>query len=74
MKLAIRSVVAMLACLGLTACQTTGSGGIDAPAAKVVPCAALSPIYWSKGDTRETQDQATEYNAVGARVCGWKGK
>lgn len=74
MKLAMRSVVAMLACLALTACQTTGSGGINAPETKAVPCAALSPIYWSKGDTRETQDQVTEFNAVGARVCGWKGK
>lgn len=68
------SAVAILACLTLTACQTTGSGGINAPGMKVVPCAALSPIYWSKGDTRETQDQVTEFNTVGARVCGWKGK
>jgi hypothetical protein len=74
MKLAMRSVVAMLACLALTACQTTGSGGTSPPGEKAVPCAALSPILWSKSDTRDTQNQATEYNAVGARVCGWKGK
>lgn len=74
MKLVMRSAAATLVCLTLTACQTTGSGGINAQGVKAVPCAALTPIYWSKGDTRETQEQATEYNAVGARVCGWKGK
>lgn len=74
MKLVKISAVAVLACLTLTACQTTGSGEINVAATKTVPCTALSPILWSKGDTRETQDQVTEFNAVGARVCGWKGK
>lgn len=67
MKLAKRSAGTTLLCLTLTACQTTGSVGTD----KSIPCAALTPILWSKADTRETQNQVTEYNAVGVRVCGW---
>lgn len=63
------SVGVMALSLGLTACQTTGS-----VATKQVPCITLKPIAWSRNDTRETQDQATEYNAVAAAMCGWKRK
>ena len=59
---------ATLLSLALTACQTTGSVATD-PA-----CKAFKPIAWSSLDTRGTQEQATEHNAVGVSVCGWKKK
>lgn len=67
----------------LTGCLMTGSGGTDGRmltaaaaygAGGVVPCEVLSPIKWSARDTRETQNQVVEFNAVGARVCEWKRK
>jgi hypothetical protein len=56
----------MLVCLSLTACQTMGSAGINL---RSVPCENLNPIYWSKNDTRPTQEQITEYNGVYVAHC-----
>lgn len=63
----------MLLCHAVAACQTTDGGGIEMTAAPIrsVPCASLRPIFWSHRDTRETQEQATEDNAVKAKSCGW---
>lgn len=36
-------------------------------------CEAFRPLLWSARDTDETIRQAREHNAVGVRVCGWKG-
>lgn len=36
-------------------------------------CEAFQPLAWSARDTDETIQQAKAHNAVGVRVCGWKG-
>lgn len=36
-------------------------------------CEAFRPVLWSVKDTEETIRQAKEHNAVGVKVCGWKG-
>lgn len=58
----------MLLLLGLTACQTTGSGGTE------IACRSFQPFDWSKEDTLHTQKQARGHNAVGVRLCGWRGR
>lgn len=64
--------------LALTAaCQTMGSGAIDASANPSTTiedsaCAAFRPIEWSKDDTLDTQRQATAHNAAWKRICGDK--
>lgn len=68
MLLAKTLAAATLLSLTLTACQTTASVATDPT------CKAFRPIAWSALDTRGTQEQATEHNAVGAAVCGWKKK
>ncbi len=67
MRPVLRSINAIWLCLILTSCQTTASVATDTAAS--IPCAALVPIYWSKDDTRKTQDQVTEYNAVWKAIC-----
>jgi outer membrane PBP1 activator LpoA protein len=37
-------------------------------------CTTARAIYWDKEDTRETISQIKEHNAVGKKLCGWKGK
>jgi len=72
--------------LALAACQTTnGNDGISpalnaAVIAKLraslgprVSCAAWRPITWSAGDTKLTAEQVAAHNAVGKKLCGWKG-
>lgn len=45
-----------------------------APSGIAAPfCDTAKPIYWSPGDTRKTKEQADQHNAVGKRLCGWKG-
>lgn len=58
----------MLVFLSLTACQQMVSGEIKFDVTEV-SCKAFKPITWSKQDTRETQDQIVEHNAVYVRIC-----
>lgn len=75
MKLGRRLVLATLLSLSLAACQTTGTGGINAGAGSVsVACESFSDIKWSSKDTRETQEQAVEHNAVYDKLCGNKNR
>lgn len=86
MPLAKISVAAIVMSPLLTGCLTTGFGATDGktlaalaaitarpPSAALpaaVPCASLRPIAWSKSDTRRTQEETVEYNAVWKAVCG----
>lgn len=67
---ATRLAPPLLARLMLTACQTTDSAGTDGARF----CDAAKVIAWSKADTRPTQEQAVEHNAVGKALCGWGAK
>lgn len=66
-KLALVSVLPMLA-----ACQTTQTslGAISHASF----CSLAEPIYFSKADTELTKKQVRELNAIGKKLCGWKGK
>jgi hypothetical protein len=68
-----RFALATALCLPVTACQTTVSGGTSAPRGATF-CEIAEPLRWSVKDTRETQDQAVEHNAVGKELCGWPTK
>lgn len=58
------------ASLSLTACQMTGSAVTEPVAVpKAIPCSSTGPIYWSKNDTRGTQEQAVTHNKVFKDVC-----
>jgi len=63
------SVIWLLLTLTLAGCQTMDSGAISAALPASIPCAGLSPIYWSKQDTRKTQEQVTEFNAAYKAAC-----
>lgn len=65
---------ATLLALLLSACQTGSlSPMTDSSAISKAPfCAVAEPFRWSGKDTRETQNQAVEHNAVGKELCGWK--
>ena len=63
-----RRALMLAIALGLTACQTTGSGGETRKAM----CDQFKPIRWSASDTAETAIQAKEHNAVGVAICGWR--
>lgn len=63
-----RASAAMLLLLGLTACQTTGTGGTE------IACRSFRAIDWSRRDTVETQKQVRGHNATGKAVCGWRGR
>jgi hypothetical protein len=39
---------------------------------KVFYCDVATPFLWSKNDTRETQNQATEFNRIGKEICRWQ--
>lgn len=58
-------VVIFLMSFLLTACQTTGSAGINT----VGTCTIFKPITWSKQDTLETAKQVVEHNAVWKNLC-----
>lgn len=61
-------MLVMMLLLGLTtSCTTMGLGGT-----RIVTdtsCAAFKPITWSRKDTRETQEQIIEHNAVYKALC-----
>jgi hypothetical protein len=63
----------MLLCLSLAACLTTETVGIRADTSpKVitdVACKSFKPIGWSTKDTRQTQNEVTEHNAVYKEIC-----
>lgn len=57
----------------LAACGTTGSFATNN---STVACGSpekptFKPIWWSKKDTKQTQKQVVEHNAVGKTLCGW---
>lgn len=66
MKPVLKLGLVLLLSLQLTACQTMGSGGT-----KVVDtfCLTYKPISWSKSDTRLTQEQIVEVNAIWKKRC-----
>lgn len=68
-KQVLSKLSAMLLCLPLIACQTMGSVGTNIDT-KEVTCKAFSVIYWSKLDTRATQDQITVHNKKYVTLCG----
>jgi hypothetical protein len=37
-------------------------------------CEQFKPIAWTVTDTDETIRQAKEHNAVGVKLCGWRGR
>lgn len=50
------------------------SVGIDA-GSRPLFCSEASPIVYDRlKDTLETISQVKAYNAVGVRLCGWKGR
>lgn len=71
----------------LSGCETTtGSAGTSTPSAVGPPlqlsgsrdniasfCEIATPFSWSSRDTPETIIQAKAWNAVGIKLCGWKG-
>lgn len=62
----------MLLCLLLAACQMTGSAATKSVTTSGATfCEVAKVISWSSKDTRETQDQITEHNAVGKELCRW---
>jgi hypothetical protein len=64
-------VLAIGLSLALTACQTMGSVGTDKVVRGATFCEVASPLSWSKTDSRDTQEQISEHNAVGIALCGW---
>lgn len=62
---------ALLSGLMLAGCATMGSQ--ETSTTLSIPCDALSPIEWSHKDTVETQRQVVGYNAVGKKLCKWRG-
>ena len=57
----------------LGGCVTTGSYATNNT---TVACGSpekktFKPIWWSKKDTKLTQKQIVEHNAVGKSLCGW---
>lgn len=63
-----RGMMLTAAMLTLSGCATTtGSGGTD------VFCQSSQPLRWSVADSDETIRQAKAHNAVGKRLCGWRG-
>lgn len=73
MQLARKRASATLVCLLVASCQTMGSGAIDPKSSALLFCDAMTPFRWSREDTRQTQEQATEINAIGVRECHWEG-
>jgi hypothetical protein len=60
-------LLAIMLSLNLTACRTMGSGEIDI--STKTACATFRSINWSKKDTRLTQAQIVEHNAVYKEYC-----
>lgn len=48
--------------------MTVSSGAIDR-----AYCASFQPMWWSDKDTDESIEQAKAHNAVGVKLCGWRG-
>lgn len=71
-RLALISGLVMLA--GCQSIKTTPSSGTSAAIGKAPFCSVAEPIFYSRTDTEETRKQVREHNAVGARLCGWKGR
>ena len=63
---ALMLIAAMLTLAGCA--TTTGSGGTD------VFCRSAQPIRWSVTDSDDTIRDAKAHNAVGVRLCGWRGR
>lgn len=56
----------------LGACQTLGTNSSEIKRAPF--CALAEPILYSKADTELTKKQVRELNAIGKKLCGWRGK
>lgn len=59
----------LLLSLSLTACLTTGSDETRPVLTVNTGCESFKAIYWSKKDTRKTQEQVVEHNAVYKKLC-----
>ncbi len=74
----LSKLLATTLCLLTSHCLTMGSAETEplklaTGRSALLFCDGLhGPFRWSKQDTRETQDQATEQNAIGRAECGWK--
>jgi hypothetical protein len=66
----MRALMLAAVILTLTGCATTTGSGVRTNEAS---CRAFQPIYWSAEDTDETIRAAKAHNAVGVKLCGWKG-
>ncbi len=67
----MRFGLSLMLCLSTASCQTM-AGGATEPAPVVDSfCEVAKPFTWSRNDTRETQIEAQQWNAVGARLCQW---
>lgn len=64
---------AMLLAMLLAGCQATNLSQMTGlnEISKAPFCSVAEPLRWSGKDTRETQNQAVEHNAVGKELCGW---
>lgn len=61
----------------LASCATTTVGSVtELPAELKQPsfCSVAKGISWSSHDTAQTVWEIKEHNAVGATLCGWKGR
>lgn len=74
-KQTLRASMLLCAMLTLTSCEhLTGSGETETPIAGADTfCRVAQPITWSSRDTDETIREVKAHNAVGVRLCGWKG-
>lgn len=66
--------LAMLLALAIvaTGCAKT-TAGVATETGRAL-CDVFRPIAWSAQDTDDTIRAVKANNAVGVRVCGWKGK
>ena len=69
-----RLLFGMLLLAGLPACATTTSLRETDPNAGADFCAIAKPFRWNPQDTDESILQAKEWNAIGVKLCNWKGK
>ena len=56
--------------LMLAACQTM----IPSSVTRASFCDLAEPVRYSRLDTELTKKQVRELNAIGVKLCGWKGK
>lgn len=54
--------------------MTAGCATTTPSAATRGACGAFRPISWAQADTDPTIRQVKAHNAVGRKLCGWRGR